>query len=373
MEPLSKSRLKCPRLEWNSKLEDFPLENFPDYEPGKPPRFEKLAELGHLEEYEKLWGRQCGEQGIGRLREVALVRPNAYEMDPLFLKNPEFFLMRHMMLTKTQIDIGRVQENFDRYVEILKGEGVKVNVLDHDTYPVMGVNGPMRKLFVAARLGFVVNGGVIIKRWGHSSWSRGLEYYAQQFFTKLDVPILLFVSGKGIFEDAWVWAAENVLIGSYGIACNQEAMEQINPVLKAAGVEQVLMGNSTSIMDSFESGGDFHTDVCLGIADLGLAVVYPAQLDWSVYTWLKKNRFRLLEIPHDEQVKCLPANGVLIKPGRIIMSSAARKTNAMLRKEGVDVIEMDTDGLAHGGVNGIRCCTCRIYREPGPRLEEIRQ
>ena len=145
MEPLSKSRLKCPRLEWNSKLEDFPLENFPDYEPGKPPRFEKLAELGHLEEYEKLWGRQCGEQGIGRLREVALVRPNAYEMDPLFLKNPEFFLMRHMMLTKTQIDIGRVQENFDRYVEILKGEGVKVNVLDHDTYPVMGVYGPLRK------------------------------------------------------------------------------------------------------------------------------------------------------------------------------------------------------------------------------------
>jgi len=55
------------------------------------------------------------------------------------------------------------------------------------------------------------------------------------------------------------------------------------------------------------------------------------------------------------------------------MSSEAKKTNAMLRKEGVDVIEVDTVGLAQGGFNGLRCITCRLYREPGPSLEEIKK
>lgn len=363
---------KHPRIDWKGDLSKYPLEAFPDYEPGMPPRFERLADIGHLAEYERLWGRPCGEQGIGRLREVALIRPHEYEMDPLFLKNPEFFMMRHALLTHSQASLEKMQDNFDKYVSILKSEGVKVDLLEFEKYPVMGVYGPLRKLFVNARMGFVINGGAIIKRWGHSSWSRGLELYAQKFFTQLDVPILLYVTGKGIFEDAWVWAAENVLIGSYGIACNQEAMDQVTPVLKAAGVEEVVMGNSTTIVNTYESGGDFHTDVVVGMADSGLAMIYPAQLDWNVYTWLKKHGFRLLEIPNEEQ-KWMPANGVLIEPGRIIMSSLAKKTNAMLRKEGVDVIEMDTSGLAHGGVNGIRCVTCRIYREPGPSLEEVKR
>jgi N-dimethylarginine dimethylaminohydrolase len=46
----------------------------------------------------------------------------------------------------------------------------------------------------------------------------------------------------------------------------------------------------------------------------------------------------------------LPANGVLIRPGKMIMSSFAKKTNAKLRKEGVDVIEIDTDGLSRAAL-----------------------
>jgi N-dimethylarginine dimethylaminohydrolase len=365
--------VRRPRLEWKGPLKDYPLENFPDYEPGKPPRFEKLADVGHLVEYARLWGRPCGEQGIGRLREVALIRPTEYETDPLFLKNKEFFMMKYSLISQTEVSLRRMQENFDRYVELLKAEGVKVDLLELPAGAVMGVYGPLRKLFVNARLGFVIRGGVILKRWGHSSWSRGLEYYAQRFFTDLDIPILLFPSGKAIFEDAWVWAAENVLIGNYGIACNQEAMDQVMPVLKAAGVEEVVMGSSTSIMNSFQSGGEFHTDGFLEVTDVGLAMAYPAQLDWKIYTWLKNNHFKVLEVPHDEHVKCLPENGMLLRPGRIIMPSEAKRTNALLRKEGVDVIEMETDGLLQGGVNGIRCCTCRVYREPGPELKEIRR
>src|SRR5579872_6404352 len=149
--------VNCPRLDWKDKrIEDFPLSNYPDYAPGKPPRFEKLAEISHLDEYQKIWGKPCGEQGIGRLREVALVRPDDFEMDPLFFKNPEFFLMRYMMLNNAKLSLERMQQNFDQYVDVLKHEGVKVDIVDHDPNSKMGIYGPLRKLFVAARLGFVI-------------------------------------------------------------------------------------------------------------------------------------------------------------------------------------------------------------------------
>lgn len=32
---------------------------------------------------------------------------------------------------------------------------------------------------------------------------------------------------------------------------------------------------------------------------------------------------------------------------------------------------METSQIKMGGVNGIRCITCRLHREPGPELEEV--
>lgn len=364
-------KIRYPRGEWKGPIDNYPLENYPDFELGKPPRFERLAEISHLDEVERISGQRWGEQGIGKLKDVALVRPTDYELNPLFLKNPEFFVMRYYLLTGRKPNIEQLQEEHDKYAQTLKDNGVNVRYMEYESD--WGAYGPLRKHFVAARLGFVLKGGVVLKRWGHGSWCRGMEYYAQKFFANIGCPILLFPSGKAIFEDAWIWPAEDVLIGNYGIGCNQEAMEQLMPVLKANDVKDVIMGASTTVMDSYESSGDFHTDVFLGIADVGVAVAYPAQLDWNIYVWLRKKGFKIIEIPHDEQVKCLPSNGVLIEPGKIIMSTEAKKTNAMLRKEGVDVIEVDTIGLAQGGFNGLRCITCRLYREPGPSLEEIKR
>jgi hypothetical protein len=60
-----------PRKQYEGKLEDYPLTNYPDYEPGHPPRSERLEKIGFLDEVEKIWGsRWGGSAGIGRLREV---------------------------------------------------------------------------------------------------------------------------------------------------------------------------------------------------------------------------------------------------------------------------------------------------------------
>lgn len=364
--------MKKPKFEWKGQTEDYPMKNYPDYEKGKPPQYGKFHNLSTLDELERIWGKKWGEQGIGKLREVALVKPTDYETNPLFLKNPEFFMLRYSLLTHAKFDVNLLKQQHEEYASVLKENGVAIQYMKYPDTP-MGAYGPMRKLFVAACLGFVIRGGVIVKRWGHASWMRGLEAHAQKFFADIGCPILLQVSGRGIFEDAWVWAAENVLLGSYGIACNDEAMRQVTPVLQAAGVEEVVLGHSTTILNSYESGGDFHLDGCLGIADLGLAIVYPAQLDFGIYSWLREHGFDFVEVPYDEQTKCVPCNGVLLEPGKIIMPAGAQKTNNALRKKGVDVIELGTSGVALGGINGIRCITCRLIREPGPTLGELKK
>ena len=70
------------------------LEKFPAYEPGKPPQWYRYhAEVGYLDELEKIWGKRWGAQGIGKLREVAMVRPTEVEVLPLYDQDPNYFLM----------------------------------------------------------------------------------------------------------------------------------------------------------------------------------------------------------------------------------------------------------------------------------------
>ena len=62
---------------------------------------------------------------------------------------------------------------------------------------------------------------------------------------------------------------------------------------------------------------------------------------------------------------------MLLEPGKLIQGIETPKTNRELEKHGVEVIEVETSQIKMGGVNGIRCITCRLHREPGPELEEV--
>ena len=51
---------------------DWKLDDVPFYEPGQPTDFAALARLDYQDIYPEVWGRRCGENGIGRLREAAI-------------------------------------------------------------------------------------------------------------------------------------------------------------------------------------------------------------------------------------------------------------------------------------------------------------
>jgi N-dimethylarginine dimethylaminohydrolase len=155
-----------------------------------------------------------------------------------------------------------------------------------------------------------------------------------------------------------------------GIAGNQDGIEQVIPVLKRNGFEEIHIAHMQTIMDSIEAAGEFHIDMVIGVLDIRKAVVYPASLDYETYKWLKDHRFELVEIPPDEHKQFVPANLVTLEPGRVIMPAGAERTIRAVKKLGVDVIEIETVELLKGGTNGLSCTTLALARDRGPSLKD---
>jgi N-dimethylarginine dimethylaminohydrolase len=350
-----------PKLQYKRAVKDYPLKNYPDYEPGRPPRSEVLQELTFLDEVERIWGSTWGgSQGIGRLQEMALLKPTPHEVDELFQRDPRFFLLR-----RVNMDIGRLTHALEGLGAALEENGVTVRWMD--TPESMGAYGPMRKLFMGA-LPIVIRGGAIISRQGQASYMRGVEVNFQRFLASIDCPILLSVHGAGICEaGVFVPIAEDAMAVYLSNASNQEGLDQVGEVMRRHGVIAMPVAHSTTILDDFEAGGEFHLDMVFGVVDRRICVVYPGYLYYTFYYWLKQHGFRIIEVPREEHHQFYPANLLLLEPGLVMMSKGATETIRRVREAGVEVIELDTQGL-QAGTNGIRCVTLALKRDVGPSL-----
>ena len=345
-------------------LASTPLGSYPDYEHGRPPRVLNLEQYSFLDEYEKIWGRRWGAMGIGKLRTVGLVQPDPeWEAHEFWAREPEFFLLRY----EKKIDPDLMLRSHEEYVKLLTSAGVGIEWMPFENR--IGAYGPMRKLFMAEEVK-VVRGGAILARFGHGSFKRGLEREFQKFLTAIGCPILLTVHGQGIMEvgPMLVQMADDAWIAGLSCGANMDGLEQVLPVLRRAGVEDVHVMQLTSILDTFDAGGEFHVDMVVSPVDERLAVVYPRQLPWETYRWLRERKFTVIEIPTEEHRKYVPANMVVVEPGVVIMNKNATQTIKALESHGVEVIGFDSSGIMQGGVNGIKCITMELDRDDGPRL-----
>jgi N-dimethylarginine dimethylaminohydrolase len=350
--------------ETTDAIDGFDVTRYPDYRPGLPPDVYQLRKLSYLDEYESIWGRRWGAQGIGRLREVGLVAPTRHEVHDLFMSDPNFFLLRY----RSQIDISALVQNHKQWADTLEEQGVRIHWMEFED--VWGAHGPMRKLFVCEEVKFV-NGGAIIPRFGHASYKRGLEREFQKFVTKIGCPTLHTVHGNGVMEVApmLVGLTDDVWVAGLSCAANEEGLEQVRPILEASGVKELHVAELPVILDSFDSGGEFHLDMVISPVDFKKVIVWPSNLPWGTYAWLRDLGFEIIEIPREDQRYC-PANCLVLEPGKVILPQRAAATIRRVREAGVEVVEFDTDGIQQGGVNGLKCVTLEILRDPGPCLYE---
>lgn len=359
-EPLGYPLEESPD-QYEGTIEDYPLERYPGYRAGKPPDFAELEKYCMLDEVEvetgKRWG---GQQGIGRLQEVGIVLPTEHEGNSLWGQDEKFFLM-----SRGVPDPDVLRRQFDRYVEILEGEGVTVHTFE---MPKWGVYGPMRKLFIAAEP-MITREGAILPRYGHGPFKRGLNVGFQQFLTSINCPIIHTVHGYGIHELGTArLLGENVMVSQRGVAGNQDGIDQLLPVLARAGFEEVHFASLPYIEDSWEGSGHFHVDCALGVLDEGLALVHPKNLDYDTRRFLKQKNVRVIEIPHEEQQNYMVSDLITLEPGKVLMAAEAEETRQKVESEGVEVVPVPTSEIMKGGINGIMCVTMELVREEGPSI-----
>ena len=81
----------------------------------------------YLNYYDEVFGRKCGSAGIGKLREVGLVRvsdDDNYAEHPYMKEDPDY-IVRDGMLEERKMDIGKLREQQLMYAEALTSCGVQ--------------------------------------------------------------------------------------------------------------------------------------------------------------------------------------------------------------------------------------------------------
>ena len=326
----------------------------------------------YLNYYDEVFGRKCGSAGIGKLREVGLVRvsdDDNYAEHPYMKEDPDY-IVRDGMLEERKMDIGKLREQQLMYAEALTSCGVKIYWIEYPERP-MAAFGPMTNQHSAGEL-TILPGGSIIPKKGYalaplSGFGR-TEYLARWAFWNLGIAPLLTVVGKAVWVQG-LFLADDVYVHAISVETNEAGMEQFLPVLKRACGEDVhIQRIYTPGMGYFDHGSGIsaHTDMIISPVDVDKVICYPAALDVDTNRFLWGNGYKIIEAPVEEQVEACACNAVTIEPGLVIMHAGAKETIKRVRAAGVEVIPVEYDEYNRFG-GGMHCGTMQILRDPGPR------
>lgn len=335
------------------------LRKIPGYSPGKPPK--PIFDVDYLDELKATWGENWGAQSaVGKLRKVLLHRPGDENKSPIIAEDPAFF-----NLPEGLPDLEVMQKQHDALAEALRGEGVEVLYLDPKE-PLTGTYGIPLRSACFMHEAVVIKGGAIIER-PAMAYKKGLEVYIAKKLMELGCPILYTVHGKGVFEASNLWFIDSkTAIIATGLRTNMDGVNQIIPILKHAGVEEIHIAHLPGYLEKREwqvggSSGIFHLDMTFGMVDENLAVIYPGGVDYDTILFLKKKEVNLIEVPEEELRKCAP-NVLPVAPGKVVIPAGNSETIRSLRKEGIDVIDIDLSEFCKAG-GGPRCLTLELVRD----------
>ncbi len=339
----------------------FDLGKIPGYKPGVPPL--PLCEVDFLDELTLNWGEKWGAQSsVGKLRKVLVHEPGEETASPIISKDPALF-----NLPEGIPDPEKMKVQHGMLVEALKGENVEVVYLEPKK-PLIGTYGIPLRSACYTRESIVISGGAIIER-PAPVYKKGLEVFHAKRLMELGCPILYMVHGKGCFEASNLWfldrKGEKVII-AVGLRTNMDGVNQVKPILEMAGVKEVHVAHLPGYLRTREwqvggSSGVFHLDMTFGMADENLGVIYPGGMGYDTIQYLENLGINLIEVPEKELRNCAP-NILPVSPGKVIIPSGNPETCKGLRKEGVDVIEVELSEFVKGG-GGPRCLTLDLIRD----------
>jgi N-dimethylarginine dimethylaminohydrolase len=310
------------------------------------PAFEEPAML------EKVWGRRWGvSSDVGRLRMVLVSRPGKeWEImmsGGTFVPEANAWIGPDNMWYwngRERPDLAVAQAQHDALVDALRAEGADV-VYVEDPLPHM-----TRSVFTRDN-GVIVKGGAVLCRMG-VSYRRGEELPVARTLAKMGMPILHTIHGTGLLEGgSFLWLNDSTAAVAVGHRSNPEGVRQLGEVLQTMGVELVCVDNL---------GYGLHIDGDMVMVDVDKALAFIFELPWWFVDRVQELGIQIIDA--DPRDGPFGVNCLAVRPGRVIISSHAKRSAERLDKAGVEVIMVDYDELPKAG-GGIHCSTLPLIRD----------
>jgi len=325
-------------------------ERSPDHQvqslfPASPePPFHEAASLA------RDWGADWGcDDDVSPLRTVLVRRPgdewngvraDCWDEGAQALVDPERLWFWE---SRALPDPARMGAEHDGLVAALRNEGVEV--VDGGPMPAKLMNA----VYVRDPM-CVVRGGAVIGRMG-PLMRRGEERFATQAVAALGMPVLRTISGTGMLEGGTlIKITPRVYAFGASIRCNPEGARQLAEVLAPLGVELIVVPLA---------GWSIHLDGHLSMVDRDKALCDVRRLPYWFVDRLRELGIDLIEVLPEED---WAVNGLVVRPGRLLLSEGNPRTVERLGRRGVEVVEVAYDEIQRGG-GGIHCTTMELRRE----------
>ncbi|MEM7172395.1 MAG: arginine deiminase family protein [Pseudomonadota bacterium] len=304
------------------------------------------------ERQEAIWGRLWGcDNDVGQIRVVLMHRPG----DELTIVDPQKRLPE--IGSYGDLDEGwywqseeipplaAMQAQHDALVSALQAEGVHVVLLE-------GVEKPFMKTCYTRDSVIAVKGGAVVCRMAPRI-RQGEESMVTRKLAEIGMPILRTIHGSGMIEGgSFAWINSRTAVVGRSIRVNDEAIEQLDEVLRRQGVELLVVDLCGYLI---------HIDGAFVMLDRDLALVDPTQLPFWFLEKLKELKVRTIEITPADDPWII--NGLAVRPGKYLATAGgSNQTLDAINAAGVEVVILPYDKMQLNG-GGIHCSTSPLVRD----------
>jgi N-dimethylarginine dimethylaminohydrolase len=313
--------------------------------PSPSPAFEDPQML------DRVWGRRWGVTNHTDPLKMVLVHRPGEELRVIKKEcyDPEIGAIidkkegRFYFRSSEAPDIPLMQRQHDKMVSVLRGEGVEV------VY-VREPNPSLPKTQFTRDPIFAVHGGAILGRMA-TVMRRGEEFPVFKTIAGLGMPVLRAIHGCGTFEGgSFLFLTDKVVAVGLSQRQNEEGARQVEEVLKTQGIQMIRVPLT---------GFTNHLDECMMILDHDRALINVTVLPFWFITMLREMKFKLFDCHPDEPHS---VNGLVIRPGKILLPEGTDRTAELLQNEGIDVVQVDISEIRKNG-GGIHCSTSELIRQ----------
>lgn len=247
-------------------------------------------------------------------------------------------------------DLVRAVEEYERFLELLEGAGVRVDLLP----PAEGVG--LDSLYVRDA-SVMTDRGVVMCRMGKTA--RGGEPRAQAAALRaLGLPIVGEIRGEGCLEGGdVVWLDRRTLAVGRGYRTNDEGIGQLRALVQDE-IDRLI----TVPLPHYRGPDDvFHLMSILSPVDHDLALVHSPLMPVPFRQTLLDRGTQLVEVPAAEMSTKGP-NVLALAPRKVLAVNGSPVTRRRLEEVGVEVIVFQGDEISHKGSGGPTCLARPLLR-----------